>query len=94
MTRWVFPARLLLGAAPICTGDVLPLLDWPEHLAIASILRHYGDPAWQFQQTFEIDLKLRTLFEAPTLAELALVVEELMIAKVDSLSEEELAQLL
>jgi amino acid adenylation domain-containing protein len=46
------------------------------------------------QQTFEIDLKLRSLFEAPTLAELALVVEELMIAKVDSLSEEELAQLL
>ncbi len=45
-------------------------------------------------QTFDIDLKLRTLFEAPTLAEMALVVEELMIAKVDSLSEEELAQLL
>jgi amino acid adenylation domain-containing protein len=48
----------------------------------------------RIQQTFEIDLKLRTLFEAPTLAELSLVVEELMIAKVDSLSEEELAQLL
>jgi acyl-coenzyme A synthetase/AMP-(fatty) acid ligase/acyl carrier protein len=48
----------------------------------------------RIQQTFEIDLKLRTLFEAPALAELALVVEELMIAKVDSLSEEELAQLL
>jgi amino acid adenylation domain-containing protein len=48
----------------------------------------------RIQQMFEIDLKLRTLFEAPTLAELSLVVEELMIAKVDSLSEEELAQLL
>jgi amino acid adenylation domain-containing protein len=48
----------------------------------------------RIQQSFEIDLKLRALFEAPTLAELALVVEELMIAKVDSLSEEELAELL
>jgi hypothetical protein len=55
VSRWIFPALLLLGAAPICTGDLLPLLDWPEHLAIASILRHYADPAWQFQQTFEID---------------------------------------
>jgi amino acid adenylation domain-containing protein len=48
----------------------------------------------RIQQTFEIDLKLRNLFEAPTLAELALVIEELMIAKIDSLSEEELAELL
>jgi hypothetical protein len=55
VSRWIFPALLLLAAAPICTGDLLPLLDWPEHLAIASILRHYGDPAWHFQETFEID---------------------------------------
>jgi hypothetical protein len=55
VSRWIFPALLLLCAAPICTGDLLPLLDWPEHLAIASILRHYGDPAWHFHETFEID---------------------------------------
>jgi hypothetical protein len=55
VSRWVFPALLVAGAAPICTGDLLPLLDWPEHLALASILRHYGDPAWQFEETFEID---------------------------------------
>jgi hypothetical protein len=55
VSRWVFPALLVAGAAPILTGDLLPLLDWPEHLAIASILRHYGDPTWQFEETFEID---------------------------------------
>jgi hypothetical protein len=55
VSRWIFPALLVVGAAPIWTGDLLPLLDWPEHLAIASILRHYTDPAWQFHGTFEID---------------------------------------
>jgi hypothetical protein len=41
----------------------------------------------------EVDIPLRSLFEAPTLAEMALVVEELVIARLDDLSEEELEAL-
>jgi amino acid adenylation domain-containing protein/non-ribosomal peptide synthase protein (TIGR01720 family) len=41
----------------------------------------------------EVDIPLRSLFEAPTLAEMALVVEELVIAHIDQLSEEELVNL-
>ncbi len=41
----------------------------------------------------EVDLPLRTIFEAPTLAEMALAVEELVIARLDDLSEEELEAL-
>jgi hypothetical protein len=38
----------------------------------------------------QVDLPLRSLFEAPTLGEMALAVEELVIARLDDLSEEEL----
>jgi amino acid adenylation domain-containing protein len=41
----------------------------------------------------EVELPLRSLFEAPTLAEMALAVEELVIARLDDLSEEELGSL-
>ncbi len=46
------------------------------------------------RSAFDVDLPLRAIFEAPTLAELALVVEGLLIAKIESLSEEEIAELL
>src|SRR6185436_10811121 len=35
-------------------GDQLPFLDWSQHLALASIVRHLHDPAWHFDM-YEID---------------------------------------
>ncbi len=40
-----------------------------------------------------VDLPLRRLFEAPTLAEMALIVEELVIERLEALSDDELTEL-
>ena len=40
-------------AAPLWVGRFLPLLDLPQHLAIATILLRHGDPAWQLAASFE-----------------------------------------
>ncbi|MEM7356430.1 MAG: non-ribosomal peptide synthetase, partial [Acidobacteriota bacterium] len=45
--------------------------------------------AARVRDTFEIDMPLRDLFEAPTVARLAIVVEEHIIAELEELSEEE-----
>jgi amino acid adenylation domain-containing protein len=47
----------------------------------------------RLRQTFEIDLPLATLFEKPTLAQLAQVIEDILLAEIDALDEEEVQQL-
>ena len=48
----------------------------------------------QVAETFGVDLPLRRLFEAPTIRLLAAEIEERVIAKLDSMSEDEVLQLL
>lgn len=44
---WVLPLWLI---------PYLPMVDYPQQLALASILRYYGDPARMLQQAYEIVL--------------------------------------
>ena len=43
----------LVAAAPFWTSRFLPFLDLPQHLALATVLRHHGDPAWNLAPYFE-----------------------------------------
>ena len=42
-------------AAPFWVGRFLPLVDLPQHLAVVSVLRHHGDPAWGFAPYFDVE---------------------------------------
>ena len=48
----------------------------------------------QITETFGVDLPLRSLFEAPTIRLLAAEVEQRIIAKLESMSEDEVLRLL
>ena len=51
-------AALLCGAAtalPFWVGRFVPLVDLPQHLAVVSVLRHHGDPAWGFGRHFDTE---------------------------------------
>ena len=57
MSRSVVWLVLSLAALlPLTAGDQLPFLDWPQHLALANIVRHLHDPAWHFDM-YELDLR-------------------------------------
>jgi acyl carrier protein len=48
----------------------------------------------QIRSAFGVDLALRSLFDAPTIVELAEEIEALLLAKIEAMSEEEVARLL
>ncbi|HEY7350649.1 MAG TPA: amino acid adenylation domain-containing protein [Ktedonobacterales bacterium] len=48
----------------------------------------------RMNETFKVKLSLRTLFDAPTVRELAATIEEVILTKLETLSDEELQQLL
>ena len=47
----------------------------------------------RLRSTFAVDVRLATLFEAPTVAELALTVEMLLIEEIEKLDEQEVQEL-
>jgi phthiocerol/phenolphthiocerol synthesis type-I polyketide synthase E len=48
----------------------------------------------QLRNNFQLELSLRALFEAPSVAELALFIEEMILAELEELSEDEAFELL
>lgn len=48
----------------------------------------------QLRQDFQVELSLRRIFEAPTVAELALVIEDMLIGELEELTEDEAEQLI
>ncbi|HJL26280.1 MAG TPA: hypothetical protein RMH80_28950, partial [Polyangiaceae bacterium LLY-WYZ-15_(1-7)] len=49
---WAFGA--LCVAIPLFTPLRLPLLDYPQHAAMVSVLAHHGDPARGFDLYYEL----------------------------------------
>ena len=47
----------------------------------------------RLRSAFEVDVRLATLFEAPTVTELALTIEMLLIEEIEKLDEEEVQDL-
>ncbi len=54
--RWLLAAAVVaITATPLWAGRFLPFLDLPQHLGLAAVSHHHGDPAWDFARYYEID---------------------------------------
>jgi amino acid adenylation domain-containing protein len=76
----------LLGLAEVSVNDNFFLLGGHSLLGTQLI--------GQIRNAFGVDLALRSLFDAPTIAELALEIEGLLLAKVAALTDDEVQRLL
>jgi amino acid adenylation domain-containing protein len=76
----------LLGLEQVGTADNFFLLGGHSLLATQLIAR--------VQDAFGVDLILRTVFAAPTVAELAVEIERLILAKVETMSEDDVRRIL
>ena len=56
--RWVrfFAGLAVLWVVPLWVTPFPPMVDYPQQLALAAILRWYGDPARRFRETYELAL--------------------------------------
>ncbi len=55
--RWAWLAGLSsLWVLPLWVTPFPPMVDYPQQLALAAILRWYGDPARRFRETYELAL--------------------------------------
>jgi acyl carrier protein len=77
---------LLLNLSDVSVNDNLFLLGGHSLLGAQLIVK--------IRSTFGVDLALRTVFDAPTIAELSREIERLIIARVESMSEDEARALL
>lgn len=61
---WIAPA---LWIVPLWVIPYLPMVDYPQQLAMASVLRYYGDPARHLQEAYQLALlRPQGLFEIVT----------------------------
>jgi amino acid adenylation domain-containing protein len=78
--------RALLHLASVSVNDNFFLLGGHSLLGTQLIVK--------IRSAFSVDLSLRSLFDAPTIAELSREIERLIVARVESMSEEEARALL
>jgi acyl carrier protein len=76
----------LLNLNEVCVNDNFFLLGGHSLLGTQLIARIRG--------TFGVELGLRTLFDTPTIADLSTEIERLILAKVESMTEDEALRLL
>lgn len=48
---------LAAGAAPLWAGRFLPFQDLPQHLGLANVLAHWGDPAAAFSRFYALEIR-------------------------------------
>lgn len=60
-SRWGPPAVILALAAPTLFLAYLPMTDWPQHIAVVSMLQHIDDPRFGFGEFYELAPE-RTLY--------------------------------
>ena len=65
---WLTLAAIVVLGLPTLVFSYLPMTDLPQHLAIASILEHHGDPSFGFATHYSVDV-----FHTPYLLPYALM---------------------